>query len=276
MKLLTLLPYSAVVVTTSALLGTAVYAAPIAIDLDTGLSTINNVNAGNMSTRAQSPSDYDGDGFLAQVVGGATANGAARINTYIMTGVSGGTYDGLVFSFDVEQFGYTTAGSGATLVNVRSSEHIGVDQPGGGEDRNQIDSAALLGGSVGEFLRLIITNLSVDADPNNTLGGNPLQIDGFTSITSRHQNQNDDGADTGTIYAAGTTDVGTTALGSYVSTTEFRDFITFSATNGVDVVPTGDKTTLQGFSAQFSVVPEPGSLALLGLAGLCLMRRRRG
>ena len=231
----------------------------------TGSGSSNPANGGVFAAHAN-----DGivvDGIQSDNLATITENVATSAVTFTAEFVDdslGLGLTGLKIQYDVtiSAFRFDGADTVAGLID-EASGHLGIR---GGSNNSTIDSAAGIdNGEEFEFIRASIGNVSVVADPNGALGGGEtIAVDGFVGPTIRVGSS--DGAEKGSVYIAGTTDVGTTALASFDGTS-FRQYLTWETAalevdSYPDTAPTnGDQgIDLQGFKAQFSIVSDPGSL----------------
>jgi hypothetical protein len=167
-----------------------------------------------------------------------------------LTSVGGGLTDQIVFSVAYSQ-------TGGTGVQVNGFGNISVT----GDDDNQVGP--------GESLTATVSLSST------TFSGGLGELSiGFTSVEVGGVNTTEGSEETWNILNDGTT----------VAANGFTDGITYSLASSsfltlqdVAKVPTtGDPTiNLQGFDVTIVAVPEPSAAALIGLAGLALILRRR-
>ena len=268
----------ATLTTAGLIAGGAANADILTVDLDETTSIGGNANGDIFTAFADNTTEIDGITTTDNTGWSGNANSVTMTYTSEVTDV-GNPFFGLVFTFDVTLEGFVNDGSGGlTAVNARKSAGVAVDSILGGEDRNQIDSAAKLGTTEYEQLRATIGNAQIVTAAGGAVS---ISTDGFIGQTIRHQGEASldefdnpiPTGEAGTIFIAGTS----TELDTWGPDGEgYREYTTFAPTLATDIVATGKEGTLQGFSAQFDVlVPEPGSLALLGLGGLLIAGRRR-
>ncbi|MCG8403183.1 MAG: PEP-CTERM sorting domain-containing protein [Firmicutes bacterium] len=263
------------------------------------VASTTSTNAATLVSTALQKSDIDPVGtggiFNATTTGGTvgtvttTLTSVPTISSNNLPNGTTGTYtftavdaaNGLDVTYTVDVTGYfrdVSAGTN-TIQQVRvngGSATIRTNLQNNNRDSitPYVDGAGFPGTAVDgdyEFLRLEITSVV-------SSGATPYQADGF--ITIRNHNNN-------TLQAQdvnnGNAVLGTTAPGNPSGNNTDQVVLNLSsASTAIDLVAIDNDdierqrdNRVQGFAVQFSVVPEPSSLALLGMASTLMLRRRR-
>lgn len=215
-------------------------------------ATITVVGAANTSDSAKQGS-VSGGGTLSDsiLVGNNTVSGQPQ--QFIITGLNlnGSADDSVVINFTV-----TTAGVGST---IQTSETTSTGWLAGGSGNTMKTD--------GENLKISLASISVNIDGGTGNGIGTFK--GFTGV--KMGNWQALGADIATINGEQFTSVA--AAETLVLTDQTSDSMefTFTAADG----DLGDWRPLgTNFSIEASAIPEPSSMALLGLGGLALILRR--
>lgn len=208
---------------------------------------VQSASAATITVSDQTP---NGGRTLTTTAGSVSAPPLIPTTTYTITGLDltseGGTASETI-AFDV-----TYTQTGGTGVQFNGFGNVSVT----GGDNNQIDLGETLTATIS--LNAGLTTFAGTIDLGFILA-QPGGVSSDESWNVIHEN--------GTIAATQTN-------GNNPATFASSSFFTLETTDGEQLF---DRINLQRFTVEINAneVPEPGSLALVGLGGLCLLRRRR-
>ena len=208
-------------------------------------------------------------GGVATNISATTLNGTADTDSVITYHVTGSGFD---FFYDLRISAWQSEQGSESMVSKRlNGGEVMPDGNLAGEHRQRIDSPDTVGAGNWEFIRLSVENVVNNGGTAVTLlGFNAVRIDAVANAGAdgNIEDVNNAGAVidswTGGIAGSATVDLSDTY------------------TSSIDLVATSGGTSnnenqAHGFAVDFTdaVIPEPGSLALLGLGGMLIAGRRR-
>ena len=183
--------------------------------------------------------------------------------------ISTGTGRGALGSVTIADGGFTGIYNISLQVDAMTPDVVATPVQRGGVGALGVEGG---GGINGATQSLTISNLTLDF----VSGDNVFQFDGFSGIYIGNVSTGETAAINGGAPISPAADGSNQILTTDPVTSLGGLFSSVTLAGGLDVAGTAPGViTLEGIDAEFSVIPEPSSVLLLGLSGLALLRRRR-